>query len=83
MNPWLLASIVLAFCLIPCGIAAFRGSPMDRLLGLEMGGVIVSMFFITLSEALGNPNFYDLALASALMAFGGGLVFVRFLERWL
>lgn len=83
MNPWLLASIGLAFCLIPCTIAAFRGSPMERLLGLEMGGVIVSMFFITFSEALGNPNFYDLALASALMAFGGGLVFVRFLERWL
>jgi multisubunit Na+/H+ antiporter MnhF subunit len=27
--------------------------------------------------------FYDLALAAALLAFGGGLVFVRFLERWL
>ncbi|HLH09530.1 MAG TPA: MrpF/PhaF family protein [Terriglobales bacterium] len=83
MNPWLLASIGLAICLIPCGVAVFRGSPIERLLGLEMAGVIVSMFFITFSEALGNPNFYDLALASGLMAFGGGLVFARFLERWL
>lgn len=83
MNPWLLASFGLTFCLIPCAVAAFRGSPMERLLGLEMGGVIISMLFITISETLGNPNFYDLALATALMAFGGGLVFVRFLERWL
>jgi len=27
--------------------------------------------------------FYDIALAAALLSFGGGLVFIRFLERWL
>ncbi len=83
MNVWMLASAVLLFSLIPCGVVAFRGTPMDRLIGLEMAGIIESVLLILLAEAFGNVNFFDLAVAMALLAFGGGLVFTRFLERWL
>lgn len=83
MNAWLIASAALILALIPCGIAAFRGSPMERLLGLEMAGVIEAMFLVTFALAINRPNFLDLALAMALLCFGGGLVFARFLERWL
>ncbi len=83
MNAWLLAATVLLFGLVPCGIVAFRGSPMDRLVGLETAGVIESLLLILLAQGTKQPTFYDLALALALLAFGGGLVFARFLERWL
>jgi multisubunit Na+/H+ antiporter MnhF subunit len=83
MNAWLLAAAVLLFGLIPCGIVSYRGSAMDRLVGLEMAGIVESLLLILLAQAMHNPNFYDLALAMSLLAFGGGLVFVRFLERWL
>lgn len=83
MRAWLIASGVLLLALIPCGVAAFRGSPMERLLGLEMAGVVEVMFLVTFAIAIGRPNFLDLALAMALLCFGGGLVFARFLERWL
>ncbi|HUN89981.1 MAG TPA: monovalent cation/H+ antiporter complex subunit F [Terriglobales bacterium] len=83
MNPWMIASIGFLMCMIPCGIAAFRGSPMERLLGLEMGGIVVTMFLLVMAEGLGRPNFYDIGLTMALLAFGGGVVFTRFLERWL
>ena len=83
MNLWMLASIGFLFCLIPCGIASFRGSPMKRLLGLEMTGIVASLFLLTMAEALGRPNFYDIGLTMALLTFGGGIVFTRFLERWL
>jgi multicomponent Na+:H+ antiporter subunit F len=83
MNPWLIASAILLLALIPCGIAAFRGSPMERLLGLEMAGVVEVMFLVTFALAINRPNFLDLALAMGLLCFGGGLVFARFLERWL
>lgn len=83
MNVWLWADTGLLTCMIPCGIAAFRGSPMDRLLGLEMGGIVATMFLLVMAEALGRSNFYDVGLTMALLAFGGGLVFTRFLERWL
>jgi len=83
MNPWLVASGLLLVALVPCGIATFRGSPMERLLGLEMAGVVETMFLVTFAIAIGRPNFLDLALAMGLLCFGGGLVFARFLERWL
>jgi multisubunit Na+/H+ antiporter MnhF subunit len=31
----------------------------------------------------GRYPFIDLGLAVALLSFGGGLVFARFLERWM
>lgn len=83
MNLWMLASVGLLSCVIPCGIASFKGSPIDRLLGLEMLGIVATMFLLVMAEALGRPNFYDIGLTMALLAFGGGLVFARFLERWL
>lgn len=83
MNAWLLTATALMFCLIPCGLVVFRGKPIVRLVGLEMGASIATMVLLLLAEGFKNPNFYDLAVASALLAFGGSMVFVRFLERWL
>ncbi len=83
MNTWLVAGAVMLFCLIPCGIIVFKGSAMDRLVGLEMAGLVEALLLILLAEGFHRVPFYDLALAIALLAFGGGLVFARFLERWL
>lgn len=83
MNIWLLGSSVLIFALVPCGVAAFRGDAMERLVGLEMGSMIATLLLAMLAEGTHRINFYDLALALALLSFGGGLVFTRFLERWL
>jgi multicomponent Na+:H+ antiporter subunit F len=83
MNLWMIAASVLLFGLVPCGIASFKGKPLERLIGLEMAAIVTTLLLVILAEALGNPNLYDLALAEGLLAFGGGLVFVRFLERWL
>lgn len=82
MNAWLIASAALLLAIVPCGVAAFRGSAMERLLGLEMAGIVEAMFLVTFALALDQPNFLDLALTMALLTFGGGLVFARFLERW-
>ncbi len=83
MNIWLIAATVMLFTLIPCGIVVFKGSPMDRIVGLEMAGFVESLLLIMLAEGFHRIPFYDIAVAMALLAFGGGLVFVRFLERWL
>ena len=83
MNAWLIGATVLLFGLIPCGISVFRGTPMDRVAGLEMAGMIEVLILILLAQGFHRIPFYDIALALALLAFGGGLVFVRFLERWL
>jgi multisubunit Na+/H+ antiporter MnhF subunit len=83
VNVWLAGATVLTFGLVPCGIVVFTRNAMERLLGLEMASIILALIMILVIEGMGNANFYDLPLALALLAFGGGLVFVRFLERWL
>ena len=83
MNLWLAAALVMLVALVPCGIACFRGNPIDRLVGLEMADTICALLLILLAEGFHRLPFYDLAGAMALLAFGGGLVFVRFLERYL
>lgn len=83
MNVWLGAAVALLFALFPCALVCFRGSAEDRLTGLEMASVLATLELVLLAEAFHRPPFYDLALCLALLSFGGGLVFVRFLERWL
>jgi multicomponent Na+:H+ antiporter subunit F len=83
MNVWLLGSAALIFALVPCGITTFRGNAVERLVGLETAGMIGALLLVMLAEGTHRINFYDLALALALLSFGGGLVFARFLERWL
>ena len=83
MNAWLLAATVLLFALIPCGVTVFRGGAPNRLVGLEFSSMITVLLLVLLAEGSHRVNFYDLGLALALLSFGGGLVFARFLERWL
>lgn len=83
MNIWLVAALALILGLIPCGMVAFREAPMDRLVGLELASVIVCLVLLLLAQGLHRPPFFDLALALALLSFAGGLVFARFLERWV
>jgi multicomponent Na+:H+ antiporter subunit F len=83
MNIWLVTASMLLVCLLPCGILCFRGDPTDRLVGLEASGVIGALALLVLAEGFHCPSCTHLGLALALLAFGGGLVFARFLERWM
>ena len=83
MNPWILTATVLVFCLIPCGIVCLHGAVEDRLVGLEAAGNLLVLILLLLAEGFHRIPFVDLSLALALLAFGGGLVFARFLERWM
>jgi multicomponent Na+:H+ antiporter subunit F len=60
-----------------------RGSPVDRLVGLELAGTVDTLVLLLLAQAYDRAIYFDLALALALLSFAGGLVFARFLERWI
>lgn len=60
-----------------------RGEAAVRAAGLQMASVLVTLLLLVLAEAFGPAFLQDLALTLAAMSFGGGLVFARFLERWL
>ena len=83
MNIWLIAAAAMLVCLVPAGIVCLRGDAIDRLVGLELAGTLVTITLALLAEGFGRASFFDLPLTLALLTFAGGLVFARFLERWM
>ena len=81
MNEWAVAALALLAGLVPCGVVCLRGSPVDRLIGLELAGTVDTLVLLLLAQAYDRAIYFDLALA--LLSFAGGLVFARFLERWI
>ena len=83
MNVWLVAAFAVSAALIPCADMSLRGAAERRLVGLEMSSIIVTVLLVLLTIAFGRLPFIDLPLALAIMSFGGGLVFARFLGKHL
>jgi multicomponent Na+:H+ antiporter subunit F len=81
VNQWAVAALALLIGLVPCGVVCLRGGPVDRLVGLEMAGTVDTLVLLLLAQAYDRAIYFDLALA--LLSFAGGLVFARFLERWI
>jgi multisubunit Na+/H+ antiporter MnhF subunit len=69
--------------LVPCADMCLRGAPERRLVGLEMTSLIVVIAMVLFTVGFSRLPFIDLPLALAIMSFGGGLVFARFLEKHL
>jgi len=83
VNAWLIAGGAVCTTLVPCADMCLRGSPERRLVGLEMASILVTIAMVLLTIGFGRSIFIDLPLALAIMSFGGGLVFARFLEKHL
>ena len=83
MNEFAVAALVLLAGLVPCGVVCLRGDPLSRLVGLEMAGVVDILLLLLLARAYDRATYYDVALALTLLSFAGGMVFARFLERWI
>jgi multicomponent Na+:H+ antiporter subunit F len=83
MNEWILAALALLAGLVPCGWLCLRGDPVNRLVGLEVAGVLDTLVLLLLAEGFHRQVYFDLALALALLSLASGLVFARFLERWV
>jgi multicomponent Na+:H+ antiporter subunit F len=75
--------MALLLCLIGPFVRCFHGDAVSRLVGLEAAGSLIVWILLALAEAYHRAPFVDLALTLALLTFGAGLVFARFLERWL
>ncbi len=83
MNYWLWSALALLLALLPCLYVAASKGTEDRLAALEFASCIVTIEMVLLAEGLHRPSFYDLPLTLAFLSFGGGMVFARFVQRWL
>jgi multicomponent Na+:H+ antiporter subunit F len=83
LNSFVIAAIVMLAALIPCGIVVVRGQLMDALVAYEAISSVVVIILVLLAEGFRRPGEFELPVLLAMLLFGSGLVFVRFLERWL
>ncbi len=83
MNAWLVAGAAVSASLVPCADMCLRGPAERRLVGLEMASLLITIAMVLFTVGFGRSIFIDLPLALAIMSFGGGLVFARFLEKHL
>lgn len=83
MNYWLWSALALLLALPPSLYVCAAKPVSDKLVSLEFASCIVTLELVLLAEGFHRPSFYDLPLTLALLSFGGGMVFARFLQRWL
>jgi multicomponent Na+:H+ antiporter subunit F len=83
VNGFVIAAIAMLLGVIPCGVVICRGTVMEALVAYELITAIVVMVLILLAEGFRRSGEFELPLLLAVLLFGSGLVFVRFLERWL
>lgn len=84
MNAWLWAAMALMVTgLLPALVVSLRGEQVERLVGLEVGGVVTSLVLLLLAQGYARSSYVDVALLLALLSFAGSMVFARFLGRSL
>jgi multisubunit Na+/H+ antiporter MnhF subunit len=77
------AAIAMLACLIPAGLVVARGDLADAVVAYEFITAVVVMVLALLAQAFQRSSLFELPVLLALLMFGGGLVFVRAVERWL
>ena len=77
------AAIAMLACIIPAGLVIARGDLGSAVVGYQFITAVVVMVLALLAQAFQRPSLFELPVLLALLTFGGGLVFVRLVERWL
>jgi multisubunit Na+/H+ antiporter MnhF subunit len=83
MNAFEIAATALVCGFLPIGLVAARARPIDALVALEVAGSLTVLTLLCFAEGFHRSFEYGVAVIAALMSWIGGLVFARFLGRWL
>jgi multisubunit Na+/H+ antiporter MnhF subunit len=83
MTAFVVAAIVMLVAMIPAGLTLVRGELADAVVGYQFISTVTVLVLALLAEGFGRPGLFEFPVLLAVLLFGGGLVFVRALERWL
>ena len=83
MTAFVIAAIVMLVALVPAGLTLVRGTQADAVVSYQFVSTVPVMLLALLAEGFGRPGLVEFPVILAVLLFGGGLVFVRALERWL
>src|SRR5438552_2961118 len=67
----------------PCLLVVVRAPIVDALVAVELAGVLATLVLVLLAEGFQRSSYWVLPLTASVLTIVGGLVFARFLERWL
>jgi multisubunit Na+/H+ antiporter MnhF subunit len=83
VNAFVWAALGLCVGYFPLLYVVARRRPIDGLVALELGGVLLVLVLLCLAEGFHRSFGYSVAIVAAVMSWIGGLVFARFLGRWV
>jgi multicomponent Na+:H+ antiporter subunit F len=83
VDAFVIAAIAMLIATIPCAIVVCRDEIMSAVVAYEAISSIIVIVLVLLAEGFRRPGEFELPVLLAVLLFGSGLVFVRFLERWL
>jgi multisubunit Na+/H+ antiporter MnhF subunit len=82
VNGALITAAVLTTVGLPlCLARTAAGSVLSRLVGMQLGGTVVTLVLLLMADGSGRSSYFDLALVLSLLSFAGSLVFLRFVQR--
>ena len=82
MSSFVIAAIAMLVALVPLGVVLCRAEVMSAVVAYEALGSVAVLVLMLLAEGFRRSGEFELAILLAVLLLGGGLVFVRFLERW-
>jgi multisubunit Na+/H+ antiporter MnhF subunit len=77
----MLVAGILLLGLFACGFLCVRGSAIEAIAALQLGGTLAALDLLALAEAFGRQPLGDLAIVLAALSLPGTLIFVRYLEE--
>lgn len=83
MNAFLVAAVALLAGFVPCGVVIVRAHIMDAVVALELAGGLATLAFLCLAAGFDRASYFSVALVCAVLTWISGLVYARFLGRWL
>jgi multisubunit Na+/H+ antiporter MnhF subunit len=82
VTSFVIAAIAMLAAMIPCGVVIVRGRLMDAVVAYQALSTITVLILVLLAEGFRRTGEFELPVLLAMLLLGGGLVFVRLLERW-
>jgi multisubunit Na+/H+ antiporter MnhF subunit len=83
MNAFVWAATGLVVLILPLLAVAALRRPIDGLVALELAGILLMLTLLCLAEGFLRSFTYAVAIMAAVLSTIGGLVFARFLGRWV
>jgi multisubunit Na+/H+ antiporter MnhF subunit len=82
VSSFVIAAIAMLLALVPLGVVLCRAEVMSAVVAYEAIGSVAVLVLMLLAEGFRRSGEFELAVLLAVLLLGGGLVFVRFVDRW-